>query len=250
MDAPRPSARAVPTVTPVSPIPLVSPVTPVSHVSPGGRPRSPTGSGSRPTADSPRLLGQINDQVVLSLLLEHGPLTRGQVGELTGLSKPTVSSLLQRLGGRGLVTTTGVVTGGPGPNARIYAVNPSAGHVIGVHVEREGSVAGLATLTGEVVATESVAVVQRRDADPIAEISAAVRGVLDAAGLEKGAVHRVVVATPGVIDPVTGLLRHARHLHGWEAPGIQDRISAALGLPVSHGNDVNLAAVAEGLTGA
>ena len=148
------------------------------------------------------------------------------------------------------MTTTGVVAGGPGPNARIYAVNPSAGHVIGVHVERDGSVAGLATLTGEVVATESVTVAQRRDADPVAEISAAVRGVLDAAGLAKAAVHRVVVATPGVIDPVTGLLRHARHLHGWEAPGITDRISAALGLPVSHGNDVNLAAVAEGLTGA
>lgn len=209
-----------------------------------------TAGGGRPTADSPRLLREINDQVVLSLLLDHGPLTRGRIGELTGLSKPTVSSLLGRLGGRGLVTTTGVVAGGPGPNARIYTVNPSAAHVIGVHVERDGSLAGLSTLTGELVATHSVAVPQRRDADPIDEITAAVDGVLGVAGLDRSAAHRVVVATPGVIDPVIGVLRHARHLHGWEAPDVASRISDALGLPVSHGNDVNLAAVAEGLLGA
>lgn len=73
---------------------------------------SHTSSGQR-SADSPRLLREINDQVVLRLLLEHGQLTRGRIGELTGLSKPTVSSLLARLESRGLVTTTGVVQGAP-----------------------------------------------------------------------------------------------------------------------------------------
>ena len=53
--------------------------------------------------------------VVLGLLLDRGPMTRGRIGEHTGLSKPTVSSLLSRLDERGLVTTTGVVEGGPGP---------------------------------------------------------------------------------------------------------------------------------------
>jgi predicted NBD/HSP70 family sugar kinase len=211
--------------------------------------RAATGSGARATADSPRLLREINDQVVLSLLLDRGPLTRGQIGEFTGLSKPTVSSLLDRLGSRGLVATTGVVAGGPGPNARIYGVNPSAGHVIGVHVEQHACVAGLAALTGDVIATDTVTVPQRRDSDPIREVTAAVEGVLATASLGLSAVDHVVVATPGVIDPATGILRHARHLHGWEAPGIASRIADSLGLPVTHGNDVNLAAVAEGIRG-
>ena len=37
------------------------------------------------------------------LLLEHGPLTRTRLGELTGLSKPTASQLLLRLEAAGLV---------------------------------------------------------------------------------------------------------------------------------------------------
>ena len=226
----------------------------MSTVGPDARPAPVNGTGpiSMPgqhSADSPRLLREINDQVVLRLLLEHGQLTRGQVGDLTGLSKPTVSSLLARLEERGLVTTTGVVAGGPGPRARIFAVHSRAAHVIGVHVEQGGCVAGLATLTGELIATFPVPVLKRRAATPIGEISAAVAGVLAAAGVAMDAVHRVVVATPGVIDPTTGRLRHARHIRGWEAPGLIDALTTTLGIPVIHGNDVNLAAVAEGTHG-
>ena len=129
--------------------------------------------------------------------------------------------------------------------------DPAAGHVIGVHVEQGGSVAGpgrphrrgdrhLHGARCRCAASSS----------PSAEIAAAVDGVLAAAGLDRPGVHRVLIATPGVIDPVTGTLRHARHLHGWESPGLAERLSAELGMPVRHGNDVNLAAVAEGRYGA
>jgi predicted NBD/HSP70 family sugar kinase len=202
------------------------------------------------SADSPRLLREINDRVVLGLLLDRGPMTRGRVGALTGLSKPTVSSLLGRLEERGLVTTTGVVAGGPGPNARIYAVNPAAAHVVGIHVEQHGSVAAVADLTGSVLATFDVEVPVRRSSTPQDEVTAAVDGVLARAGLPRTAVRQVQIATPGVIDPVSGTLRHARHLQGWETPGLPSTLADSLGIEVEYGNDVNLAAVAEGSLGA
>ncbi|MFO7251600.1 MAG: ROK family transcriptional regulator, partial [Actinomycetes bacterium] len=45
----------------------------------------------------PRLLREINDRAALELLLTSGPLTRGQIGEATGLSKVTASQTLARL---------------------------------------------------------------------------------------------------------------------------------------------------------
>jgi predicted NBD/HSP70 family sugar kinase len=207
----------------------------------------PTGGRS---ADSPRLLREINDQVVLGLLLDNGPMTRGTVGELSGLSKPTVSSLLARLLGRGLVTTAGVIANGPGPKAQMYTVNRAAAYVIGIHVEQHGCIAALAGLTGEVVATCTVDVPARRSSAPVDEITRAVSGVLSQPGVRPTQVHQLLVATPGVIDPVTGVLRHARHLSGWESPELVAQLSTALGIPVGHGNDVNLAAVAEGIHGA
>jgi predicted NBD/HSP70 family sugar kinase len=207
---------------------------------------SPTGGRS---ADSPRLLREINDQLVLGLLLEHGPMTRGTVGELSGLSKPTVSSLLARLQERGLVTTAGVIANGPGPKAQMYTVDRAAAYVIGIHVEQHGCIAALAGLTGEVVATCTVDVPARRSSAPVDEITRAVDGVLSQCGVQRGKVHQILVATPGVIDPVTGILRHARHLSGWESPDLVAQLSAALQIPLGHGNDVNLAAVAEGVHG-
>nr|WP_302851934.1 helix-turn-helix domain-containing protein [Streptomyces sp. CNQ085] len=52
---------------------------------------------------TPRVLRAINDRVALELLLAHGSLSRGRVGRLTGLSKPTASQLLTRLEAAGLV---------------------------------------------------------------------------------------------------------------------------------------------------
>src|SRR2546423_1062385 len=45
---------------------------------------------------TPRLLRAINDRAALELLLDQGPLTRAQLGELTGLSKVTASQLVDR----------------------------------------------------------------------------------------------------------------------------------------------------------
>ena len=76
---------------------------------------------------TPRMLRGINDRAALDLLLEHGPLSRTRLGELTGLSKPTASQLLGRLEAAGLVVASGSSRGGPGPRAQLYAVNPRAG---------------------------------------------------------------------------------------------------------------------------
>src|SRR5215211_5714825 len=106
---------------------------------------------------TPRLLRAINDRSALELLLEHGPLTRPQLGTLTGLSKPTASQLLERLERKGLVEAVGAREGGRGPNARLYAVVPSCGYVVGVDARPAGLVAQVADIAGTVVGTASVA---------------------------------------------------------------------------------------------
>ena len=64
---------------------------------------------------TPSLLRAINDRAALDLLLERGPLTRAQLGELTGLSKVTASQLVERLEERQLVARVGELAGGRRP---------------------------------------------------------------------------------------------------------------------------------------
>src|SRR2546430_2007200 len=96
---------------------------------------------------TPRLLRAINDRSALELLLDQGPLTRAQLGELTGLSKVTASQLVERLEERGLVARVGEQAGGRGPNASLYAVVPTSAFVVGVEVGPEQAIAACADIT-------------------------------------------------------------------------------------------------------
>lgn len=199
------------------------------------------------TPGTPRVLRAMNDRAALDLLLAHGPLSRGRVGKLTGLSKPTASQLLARLEAAGLVVGTGTSEGRPGPSAQLYAVNPAAAHVAGVDVTAARVRAGVADITGRTVGTHEVPTRgrQRAGQSAVEQVVEAVEGAAKDAGLSRSALHRVVIGTPGAFDPSTGRLRYASHLPGWHSPTLLDELAAALPMPLGYDNDVNLAAVAE-----
>ena len=194
---------------------------------------------------TPRMLRGINDRAALELLLEHGPLSRTRLGELTGLSKPTASQLLSRLEADGLVVASGRSQGRAGPRAQLYAVNPRAGHVGALDVTPARVVAAVADLTGRVVGEHELRTPRRRGPDAVAHVMTALDGATTAAGLAPSDLLHLAIGTPGAFDPRTRRLRYARHLPGWHDTDLLDRLADAAGLPIHVDNDVNLAAVAE-----
>ena len=196
---------------------------------------------------TPSLLRELNDRSALELLLTGGPMTRAQLGEHTGLSKVTASQLLARLEERGIVAVAGELAGGRGPNAALYAVVPSTAYVAGLHVERDEISAGVADITGNVVARVSVN--PEDAADPVGLVRAAVQAACASAGVPAESLRAFVIGTPGVLDPRTGDPRLAVNLPAWHE-GVLDALRSDLGRPVTLENDVNLAAMAERAVGA
>ncbi|GAA2983707.1 ROK family transcriptional regulator [Streptomyces fulvorobeus] len=208
-------------------------------------------AGTTPgTPGTPRVLRAMNDRAALDLLLEHGPLSRTEIGKLTGLSKPTASQLLTRLEAAGLVVATGTSEGRPGPGAQLYAVNARAAHVAGLDVTAGRIVAAVADVTGETVGRYELRTPGRGAAGVVRQVAEALDGAVEAAGLARSGVHRLVVGTPGAFDPGTGRLRYASHLPGWHSPTLLAELAASLPMPVEYENDVNLVAVAEQRLGA
>ncbi|MDF3297563.1 ROK family transcriptional regulator [Streptomyces tropicalis] len=222
-------------------------------------------AGPAGTPGTPRVLRAMNDRAALDLLLEHGPLSRTRIGRLTGLSKPTASQLLARLEAAGLVRATGTSAGRPGPGARLYAIDPAAAHAAALDVAPGRIHAAVADVTGRTVGTYTLSTPGRSrsagrpprpdaaapsSSSAVRQVSEALDGALQEAGLARGDVRRLVVGTPGAFAPGTGRLRYASHLPGWHSPALLDELAAALPMPVDHENDVNLAAVAEQRLGA
>jgi predicted NBD/HSP70 family sugar kinase len=196
---------------------------------------------------TPRLLRALNDRAALELLLTRGPLTRAQLGEMTGLSKVTASQLVERLEERGLVRRVGEQAGGRGPNAQLYAVTPGSAHVIGVDVGPDRVVAACADITGTVTGRAEQST--KNNDDPVGVVHNAVLEAATRAGTDMTGVRRVVLGTPGLVDPKTGDIAFAFDLPRWHR-GLVGALREDLNTPVVFGNDVNLAAVAESSVGA
>ncbi|WP_030685075.1 ROK family transcriptional regulator [Streptomyces globisporus] len=208
-------------------------------------------AGTTPgTPGTPRVLRAMNDRAALDLLLEHGPLSRTRIGKLTGLSKPTASQLLARLEAAGLVVATGTTEGRPGPNAQLYAVNARAAYAAGLDVDQHRVHAAVADVTGEIVGEYELRTPGRSASGVVRQVTEALAGAVEAAGIAREDVRRLVIGTPGAFDPATGRLRYASHLPGWHSPTLLEELAAALPMPFEYENDVNLVAVAEQRLGA
>jgi predicted NBD/HSP70 family sugar kinase len=202
------------------------------------------------TPGTPRVLRAMNDRAALNLLLEHGPLSRTRIGELTGLSKPTASQLLARLETAGLVVATGTTAGRPGPSAQLYRINPEAGRVAALDVTPDRIVAAVADIGGELRGSHTVPTKGRQTSRTVGHVTEAVTAAAEAAGIDRARLDQVVIGIPGAFDPVTGRLRYAGHVPGWHSPTLLGELHEALGVPIAVENDVNLAAIAEQRVGA
>lgn len=197
----------------------------------------------------PRALRAMNDRAALQALIRRGPMARIELEQEIGLSKPAAAELLRRLEEASLVRRDGHRTSnGPGPNARLWTVNESAGYAVGVDITSASFDLAVADLTGGIVAERRVST-RGTGPDPIPTLRRAVIDAARSSGLSLDDLDRAVVGISGSIDPVTGLLGYAGHMPRWQGFDVPARLAEALGMPVTVENDVNLVATDELLHG-
>jgi predicted NBD/HSP70 family sugar kinase len=203
---------------------------------------------------SSKLLRAMNEAAALSHVLDRGRLTRAELRELTGLSKPTISEAFKRLTESGLVTVVGHESGRPGPNAEVYAVNPNAAYAVALSV-RDSGASGAPAVTAAVVDLAGAirgrleAPVDFASTDPVDAVTGIVGDACAAADVERGRVAHVQFAVAGAYDPRVDVIHHV-DVPGWSRPGLVGELRQRLAAPVGVDNDVNLAAVAERVRGA
>lgn len=194
---------------------------------------------------SPSTARVINDRLALRLLQREGPLTAGQLKQLTGLSRPTVADLVERLTASGLIEVAGE-TGEQrrGPNAKLYGIVAGRAHLAALDVRTEGVAVLVSDLVGRVLAEASVPI--GGDTGTGTAVERAVT-LVERAAKEAGAdpLHTLGIGAPGLIDPVSGELRDSSGLPEWHrrlVAALQERFPDAR----AHvENETNLAALAE-----
>ncbi|MGP8303179.1 ROK family transcriptional regulator [Streptomyces inhibens] len=198
---------------------------------------------------SPTTARLINDRLALQLLQSEGSLTAGQLKTLTGLSRPTVADLVERLQEAGLIAVVGE-SGAQrrGPNARLYGIVADRAHLVGLDLRTHSVTVAVADLLGKVRAEQTVPIGPDDTPDTaVAASLAAVDKALAAAGA--GHPHTLAVGAPGLVDPATGRLGSTDWIPSWHV-ALVGELRDRMAVPVLLENETNLAAIAEQRDGA
>ncbi|MBO9626389.1 MAG: ROK family transcriptional regulator [Microbacterium sp.] len=200
---------------------------------------------------TPQHLRTLNEGAIVDALIRLGPLTRPEIEEATGLSKAAAARLLLRVEEAGVVVRDGERQGRSGPPAQVWRVNPRAAIVAGVTVSVEELSAETHDLDGTLLGSASVP----NDVAAADDIVPALLALLDAAaaasGASRGEVRDITIGFPGIIDPLSGVLRHSRRLPAWVDVDVIGELAAALpGTEIYTANDVGLVLIAEAEYGA
>jgi len=203
-----------------------------------------TRNGPDGPTDRHELVRRANVEHVFRTIGEHGPISRSELVALTGLSKPTVLSLVAALEEEGLIRGVAVPSSGAGRTPVAYEHNPAAAHVVGIDLGGTKVLAALADLAGRVLAEVEVPTSTDGGAAVVRQLADLARGLARRAGVPWRTVDAVSVGSPGVAA-VDGTMDFASNVPGLGSTPLAAELSRSLRTPVSVDNDVNMAAVGE-----
>ena len=180
--------------------------------------------------------------LVYSSLLERSreKLSRNDITWATGLSNPTVSTVLQEFVDLGLVEEVGQSSARGGRPAQLVSFNAGARCVLSIEVGSGAARALLVDLTGAVLERASGPVISEGDSEKLFDWL----GGLHEAWSRDNRMGRIAVALPGVVEHNSGTVHLAPAL-GWHNYPLAQRLESLLGLPVTLENDVNALAMGE-----
>jgi predicted NBD/HSP70 family sugar kinase len=193
---------------------------------------------------TPPLLRALNERTVLEAIREGAPISRAEISRRSGISKPTVSLALRSLLDSGRVRAAARGPDGPGYGAVYFEAVAEAALVLGLDLGARFVRGAVCDLGGTIRARQDVELASA-DAEGAADAIARLRAsLLDATALDPSLIDGVVAGVPGVVA-ADGTLQLVENVAGLQGRRLGDELEAALGLPVTLENDINLAALGE-----
>ncbi|WP_416344027.1 ROK family protein [Isoptericola peretonis] len=168
----------------------------------------------------------------------------------TGLSRPTVESIVSELVERGLAREVpGADEGALGRPARHFAFAADARYVVGLDLGVHSVTGMIADLAGQVRAVVRRSVDGPVDGVARLEVARSVqRDLLDEVDAPRSRLAAVAAAVPGIVDGER--VRLSLPIADWTGVNLAARLSTGGEHPVVIENDINMAALAEHALGA
>ncbi len=182
-----------------------------------------------------------NSRLVLRTIFDAGEISRAGVARMTGLTRPTVSTIVADLLESDLVIETGQGPSAGGKRPTLLSVNGGGRHLLAVDLSGDEFRAARLNLKGKIEARSVMPADGVRGEAVLNCIYTLVQSLLPS---NVSTILGIGVATPGLVDPHNGIVLRAVNLD-WVNLPLRDLLEARFGRPVHVANDSHMAALAE-----
>jgi predicted NBD/HSP70 family sugar kinase len=188
---------------------------------------------------------QLSRRGVFEALLHNGAISRADLSKVTGLSKQTISEVIDAFEQQGLVRPVGRTSGNIGRTAVLYEISPEGGHVLGVDLGGTKLTVAIADISSKVLSEATEPTHPRGGLVVLDQIAKLANRLARDANTHSSRIRSIVVGTPGVVNPKSGAIELAPNIADLGQIDVVGVLSEKLGSPVRIENDVNLALLGE-----
>lgn len=188
-----------------------------------------------------------NATTILHLLLKQGGLSRVDLSRMTGLTKTTISSIINEFIALGIVEESSIVpTGNVGKSPIPLHIRTDAVHTAGIHIGREKVKAVLMDARMNIILGKKGLSYKKLGPKGVLEsLFLSIDDVMKDAKKSNIIIGAIGIGVPGPLDAQTGVVRHPPKLKGWKDVPLGEIMCERYELPVWIENDANVGALAE-----
>ncbi|MFJ4851619.1 MULTISPECIES: ROK family protein [unclassified Streptomyces] len=209
--------------------------------------------------------------LIVDLIRSSGPISRVELVDATGLTQPTISTIVRRLIDDGVVRETGDTVATGGKPRTMLIINSRAAYGVGIHVGSDALTCVVTDTRGGTVGRSLIAgpgaAAAMRDSQPdgpgsrlgakpngtgsggtedtVEQLAALYQDVTEGLGLDRQSVAGLAVVGPGPVDLARGGFLAPPGLPQWAGLDLADALAARLDIPVLVDSDAAAATVGE-----
>jgi len=188
-----------------------------------------------------------NATTLLHLLLKNNGISRAGLSRITGLTKTTISSIINEFIALGIVEESSTIsTGNVGKSPIPLHIRTDAVYTIGAHLGRQEVKTVLMDARMNIISRKKGLSYERLGPKGILEsLFLSIDDVMKDAKKSKIKVGAIGIGVPGPLDAQTGVVSHPPKFRGWKDVPLGEIVHERYKLPVWIENDANVGVLAE-----
>ena len=188
-----------------------------------------------------------NATTLLRLLLKQDSISRVELSRMTGLTKTTISSIINEFIALGIVEESSTIsTGNVGKSPTPLHIRTDAVYTVGAHLGREKVKTVLMDARMNIISREKGLSYERLGPKGVLEsLFLSIDDSIRDAEKHNIKVGAIGIGVPGPLDAQTGVVRHPPKFKGWKDVPLGKIVYERYKLPVWIENDANVGVLAE-----